>query len=89
LYLVSLNPPDPRGNDSQKRGIRAGIIGQSPAGIDEVMFSDVIWAENGRGWCFGTWVVSVGGYTCILPENIRDKEEFYRAENEKRDLILI
>jgi hypothetical protein len=53
LYLVSLTPPDARGNNSEKRGIRAGIIERSPAGIDAVTFSDVTEAENGRGWGLG------------------------------------
>jgi len=34
-------PPDSRGHNSQKRGIRAGIIRCSRAGIWEVIFSDV------------------------------------------------
>jgi len=41
LYPISLNPPDARGNISEKRGIRAGMKGQSPAGFQEVIFSDV------------------------------------------------
>jgi hypothetical protein len=52
LYLVSLNPPDVRGNNSEKRGIRAETDERSPAGIDAVIFSDVTGAESG-GMGFG------------------------------------
>ena len=61
--VVPLFPqfPDSRGHNSQKRGIRAGIIWQSPGGMEEVVFSDVpgpekqrhmVWEEEGigRGW---------------------------------------
>jgi len=53
LYLVSLNPPEARGNNSEKRGIRAGIIERFPSGMDAVTFSDVTAAESGRGWDLG------------------------------------
>ena len=43
-----------RGNDSEKRGIRAGKFQGSPAGIGEVTFSDVTAAESGEGMWFGT-----------------------------------
>ena len=40
------HPPFSRGNNSQKRGIRAGICVGSPAGIDAVIFSRVM--KGGR-----------------------------------------
>jgi hypothetical protein len=48
MYLFSLYPLVYRGNNSEKRGIRAGIIGHYPAGIAEVIFGDVTGAE--RKW---------------------------------------
>jgi hypothetical protein len=42
-----------RGNDSEKRGIRAGKFQGSTAGIGEVTFSDVTAAESGRGCGLG------------------------------------
>jgi hypothetical protein len=59
--------PCARGHNSQKRGIRAGTTGSSPAGIDEVIFSRVmrggrfriraaVGLREGKG-CFGD-----GGY---------------------------
>lgn len=46
------HPPFLGGNVSRKRGIRAGTGGDSPAGIGEVMFSDVTGAEpcSARAW---------------------------------------
>jgi hypothetical protein len=48
-------PPDFRGYNSQKPGIRTGIQGNFPAGIGKVTFSDVTLAKK-RGGC-----VSGGG----------------------------
>ena len=67
LYLVYLNPPDARGNTSEKRGIRAGIIEGFTAGIDEVIFSDVTGAESGRGCALGRG--SVQGGVFYHPQN--------------------
>jgi hypothetical protein len=39
-------PPDSSGHNSQKCGIRAGIIRQSPAGMGEVVFSNVTQVEE-------------------------------------------
>jgi hypothetical protein len=38
-------PPDSRGNKTRKHGNRAGIIGRSPAGMGEVIFSNVTGAD--------------------------------------------
>lgn len=64
LYLISLNPLDVRGYNSEKRGIRARTDERSPAGIDEAVFSNVTRAENGRGCGLGR-----GGYQeGVFPE---------------------
>jgi hypothetical protein len=47
------HPPYFRGHNSQNHRNRAGIIERSPAGTDEVVFSDVAAAERGRGCGLG------------------------------------
>jgi hypothetical protein len=44
---------DFRGHNSEKCGTRPGIIGQSPAGTDEVVYSNVMETQSGRGWGLG------------------------------------
>jgi hypothetical protein len=37
---------------------------------------------------FGTRRVPAGGYACLLPGNVRDKEEFYRAKKSKKFRLI-
>ena len=53
LYLFSLTPSNRRGHNSHKRGIRAGTIRGSPAGIDGVIYSNVPAADNAGGCVLG------------------------------------
>ena len=63
---------------------RAGITERSPAGMDEVIYSNVTKPEYRRVRGLGRGRVPARGYAGILPENARDNQEFSR-EQTKRD----
>jgi hypothetical protein len=64
-------PSNFRGHNLGKMRNRAGIIRQSPAGTDEVVYSNVMEAERGRGCGFGRGRVPAGGYAGLHPGNVR------------------
>jgi hypothetical protein len=72
-------PPEFRGHNFRKMRNRAGIIKRSPAGTDEVIFSNVMMTGSRRGCGLGRGRGAAGGYACLLLGNVRDKEEFSRA----------
>ena len=59
---------------------RAGIIQRFPTGTDEVEYSNVTKTESRMDGVVWDAAGTGGGYSSILPGDIRDKEEFYRAE---------
>jgi hypothetical protein len=81
------HPPDFRGHNSEKRRNQAGTIERSPAGTDEVIFSDVTAAERGRGIWFWRLRAPEGRICHPSPWSIREEVGFCRVKNENLDLV--
>jgi len=56
-------PPNSSVHNSQKRGIRDGIMGRSPMGIEKIVFSDVPWMRGREGWGLGCWQFLMEGFS--------------------------
>jgi hypothetical protein len=59
MYLVSLNPPNSRGHNSEKHRNRSGIIRRFPVGMDKVIFGNVTGADVWRGCGLGRGDVKI------------------------------
>jgi hypothetical protein len=68
---------------------QAGITERFPAGMDEVIFSNVTKPECGDGCGPGRGRVPAREYACIFLEKVTDNKEFSREKNKRNRSIFL